>query len=278
MSAVLPRTAFIATGAGGAARTPLGDAPARTPAVAAGTPLIRLRGVTKVYGSGAAELLALKGIDLDITAGEFVAIMGPSGSGKSTAMNILGCLDTPSAGQYQFHGARVEALSRDQRARLRRRYLGFVFQGFNLLARTSAQENVELPLLYRGESASVRRASASAALRSVGLGGWEHHTPAELSGGQQQRVAIARAIVTQPAVLLADEPTGNLDTRRSQEIMELLRGLNTEHGITVLMVTHESDMAAYAQRWVRFVDGRIDSDAPNPNPAPAPLGPQSGAG
>ena len=218
--------------------------------------IIQLRGVTKVYGSGQAELLALKGIDLDITAGEFVAIMGPSGSGKSTAMNIMGCLDTPSAGQYLFRGAHVETLSRDQRARLRRRYLGFVFQGFNLLARTSAQENVELPLLYRGESAAVRRAAAAAALKSVGLGGWEHHTPAELSGGQQQRVAIARALVTEPAVLLADEPTGNLDTQRSQEIMELLRGLNAEQGITVLMVTHEPDMAAYAQRWVRSVDGR----------------------
>jgi len=235
------------------------------------SPLIQLRGVTKVYGSGQAELMALKGIDLDICAGEFVAIMGPSGSGKSTAMNILGCLDTPSAGQYLFMGAHVEALSRDQRARLRRRYLGFVFQGFNLLARTSAQENVELPLLYRGETAAVRRAAAAKALQSVGLGGWEHHTPGELSGGQQQRVAIARAIVAEPAVLLADEPTGNLDTRRSQEIMELLRGLNADHGITVLMVTHESDMAAYARRLVRFVDGRIDSDAANPHPVTSTL-------
>ena len=228
--------------------------------------LIRLRAVTKKYGTGQAELLALKGIDLDIAAGEFVAIMGPSGSGKSTAMNILGCLDTPTTGQYLFHGARVEALSRDQRARLRRRYLGFVFQGFNLLARTSAQENVELPLLYRGENAATRRAAAAKALESVGLGGWETHTPAELSGGQQQRVAIARAIVTEPAVLLADEPTGNLDTQRSREIMELLRALNIDHGITVLMVTHESDMAAYARRIVHFVDGRIDSDVPNPHP------------
>src|ERR1035437_3638356 len=229
-------------------------------------PLIRLRGVTKRYGSGQAELLALKGIDLDIQAGEFVAIMGPSGSGKSTAMNIMGCLDTPSSGQYLFHGAHVEGLSRDQRARLRRRYLGFVFQGFNLLARTSAQENVELPLLYRGESAAVRRASATKALQSVGLGGWEHHTPAELSGGQQQRVAIARAIVTEPAVVLADEPTGHLDTQRSQEIMELLRGLNVEHGITVLMVTHEPDMAAYARRMVHFLDGRLAKDEINTHP------------
>ena len=233
-------------------------------------PLIRLLGVTKKYGAGQAELMALKGVDLDIHAGEFVAIMGPSGSGKSTVMNILGCLDTPSTGQYLFHGAHVEALSRDQRARLRRRYLGFVFQGFNLLARTSAQENVELPLLYRGESSAVRRAASARALQSVGLGGWEQHTPSELSGGQQQRVAIARAIVTEPAVLLADEPTGNLDSQRSQEIMELLRGLNTEHGITVLMVTHEPDMAAYAHRMVRFVDGRIESDVPNQHPTLSP--------
>jgi putative ABC transport system ATP-binding protein len=195
--------------------------------------------------------------------------MGPSGSGKSTAMNILGCLDTPTGGEYLFKGEHVEKLSRDQRARLRRRYLGFVFQGFNLLARTSAQENVELPLLYRGESATERRALASKALQSVGLGGWEHHTPGELSGGQQQRVAIARAIATEPAVLLADEPTGNLDTQRSQEIMELLRALNADHGITVLMVTHEPDMAAYARRLVHFIDGKIASDAPNEHPVPA---------
>lgn len=228
--------------------------------------LIQLRGISRRYGSGASELMALKGIDLDIAAGEFVAIMGPSGSGKSTAMNILGCLDTPTAGQYLFKGAHVEALSRDQRARLRRRYLGFVFQGFNLLARTSALENVELPLLYRGDGAAKRRAASIKALQDVGLGGWEHHTPGELSGGQQQRVAIARAIVTQPAVVLADEPTGNLDTQRSHEIMGLLMGLNRDHGITVLMVTHEPDMAAYARRMVHFVDGCIAKDALNPNP------------
>ncbi len=216
-------------------------------------PLIQLRGVTKRYGAGVAELMALKGIDLDIQAGEFVAIMGPSGSGKSTAMNILGCLDTPTGGEYLFKGAHVEVLSRDQRARLRRRYLGFVFQGFNLLARTSAQENVELPLLYRGDSASVRRAAAAKALQAVGLGGWEHHSPAELSGGQQQRVAIARAIVTEPAVVLADEPTGNLDTQRSHEIMSLLMGLNKDHGIN-------------AHRMVHFIDGNIAADAVNPNP------------
>jgi putative ABC transport system ATP-binding protein len=228
--------------------------------------LIQLRSVTKRYGTGASELMALKGIDLDIAAGEFVAIMGPSGSGKSTAMNILGCLDTPTGGQYLFKGAHVESLSRDQRARLRRRYLGFVFQGFNLLARTSAQENVELPLLYRGDSAAVRKVAAAKALESVGLKGWEHHTPAELSGGQQQRVAIARAIVTEPAVVLADEPTGNLDTQRSVEIMGLLLALNRDHGITVLMVTHEPDLASYARRMVHFVDGRIAQDAVNPNP------------
>jgi len=230
-------------------------------------PLIQLVGVTKTYGFGATALQALKGVDLSIDAGDFVAIMGPSGSGKSTAMNTLGCLDTPSTGQYLFNGVHVEQLSRDQRALLRRRYLGFVFQGFNLLARTSAQENVELPLLYRGEPAKQRHAAAKKALASVGLAGWEHHTPAELSGGQQQRVAIARAIVTAPAVVLADEPTGNLDTQRSHEIMDLLWQLNTEHGITVLMVTHESDMAAYARRIVRFVDGVVAHDARNVQPA-----------
>ena len=228
--------------------------------------LIELRDVSKRYGSGASELMALKGIDLAIEASEFVAIMGPSGSGKSTAMNILGCLDTPSSGEYLFMGAHVETLSRDQRARLRRSYLGFVFQGFNLLARTTAQENVELPLLYRGDSATARRKAAAKALQDVGLGGWEQHTPAELSGGQQQRVAIARAIVTQPAVVLADEPTGNLDTQRSHEIMGLLMALNRDHGITVLMVTHEPDMAAYARRMVHFVDGRIVKDVVNATP------------
>jgi putative ABC transport system ATP-binding protein len=237
--------------------------------VSDGDPLIRLRGITKVYGQGATAFQALKGVDLDIDAGDFVAIMGPSGSGKSTAMNTLGGLDTPTSGEYLFNGIHVETLSRDQRARLRRRYLGFVFQGFNLLARTSALENVELPLLYRGEPAAARHAAAAQALDSVGLTGWGHHTPAELSGGQQQRVAIARAIVTQPAVLLADEPTGNLDTQRSHEIMELLWRLNVDQGITVLMVTHEPDMAAYAKRIVRFVDGVVASDERNPHPAGA---------
>lgn len=222
--------------------------------------LIRLRGVSKTYGSGEVAFQALKSVDLAIDAGEFVAIMGPSGSGKSTAMNTLGCLDTPSAGEYWLDGLPVHQLNRDQRALLRRRYLGFVFQGFNLLARTSAQENVELPLLYRGESAAVRRAAAHKALAQVGLDGWGHHTPGELSGGQQQRVAIARAIVTEPRVLLADEPTGNLDSARSHEIMELLGRLNREQGITVLMVTHEPDMAGYARRIVHFRDGRIERE------------------
>ena len=229
-------------------------------------PLIQLINVNKKYGTGSTEFFALKGIDLSISSGEFVAIMGPSGSGKSTAMNILGCLDRPSSGQYLFKGVHVESLSRDQHARLRRRYLGFVFQGFNLLARTSAQENVELPLLYRGDGAVKRREAAAKALASVGLTGWEHHTSAELSGGQQQRVAIARAIVTEPAVLLADEPTGNLDTQRSHEIMGLLVALNKDHGITVLMVTHEPEMAAYAHRMLHFVDGEITEDVVNQQP------------
>ena len=226
-------------------------------------PLIRFTGISKTYGRGQAAFQALKEIDLEIESGEFVAIMGPSGSGKSTAMNILGCLDTPTSGSYEFNGVRVERLTRNQRAVLRRNFLGFVFQGFNLLARTTALENVELPLIYRGETAAARHAAARTALEQVGLSGWERHTPNELSGGQQQRVAIARAIVTRPAVLLADEPTGNLDTHTSGEIMALIRSLNEASGITVLMVTHEADMAAYAKRVVRFVDGRVDSDQPN---------------
>jgi len=226
-------------------------------------PLIRLSAITKTYGRGQAAFQALKGIDLLIGQGDFVAIMGPSGSGKSTAMNILGCLDTPSSGSYEFQGVHVERLTRNQRALLRRNYLGFVFQGFNLLARTTALENVELPLIYRGEAAAARHAAARAALAQVGLQGWEDHTPGELSGGQQQRVAIARAIVTRPAVLLADGPTGNLDTHTSQEILDLIGALNRERGITVLMVTHEPDMAAHAKRVVRFVDGRVESDRRN---------------
>jgi putative ABC transport system ATP-binding protein len=242
-----------------------------------GATLIELRGVTKTYGSGRAAFQALRGVDLAIAGGDFVAVMGPSGSGKSTVMNILGCLDLPSSGSYLYRGVAVQRLSQDQRARLRRRHLGFVFQGFNLLPRTSAQENVELPLLYRGEAAAPRRAAARDALASVGLAGWEHHKPAELSGGQQQRVAIARALVTQPTVLLADEPTGNLDSQRGREIMELLAALNRERGITVLMVTHEADMAAYARRIVRFVDGRVSADEVNAAPIGGALAPASAA-
>jgi putative ABC transport system ATP-binding protein len=221
-------------------------------------PIISLRGVTKVYGEGPTAFQALKGIDLDIVAGDFVAVMGPSGSGKSTTMNILGCLDVPSGGEFLFKGRHVERLDRDQRALLRRRYLGFVFQGFNLLSRTTALENVELPLLYRGEDKKLRYEMGMAALDKVGLKQWWDHTPAELSGGQQQRVAIARAIVTQPDVLLADEPTGNLDSERSVEIMELLTDLNRNSGITVLMVTHEPDMAAFARTIVHFKDGLVE--------------------
>ena len=206
---------------------------------------------------------ALRGIDLHIDKGEFVAVMGPSGSGKSTCMNILGCLDTPSSGTYRFNGIQVGALSRDQRALLRRNYLGFVFQGFNLLNRTPALENVELPLIYRGASARERHSRGREALGAVGLTGWESHTPSELSGGQQQRVAIARAMIINPEVLLADEPTGNLDSTCSREIMELLCEFNKQRGITIVMVTHDPEMARYSQRTIRFLDGLIDSEEHN---------------
>ncbi|WP_290148866.1 ABC transporter ATP-binding protein [uncultured Parasutterella sp.] len=224
-------------------------------------PLVELIGIGKRYGSGETAFDALHDINLKVSHGEFLAIMGPSGSGKSTCMNLIGALDTPTRGQYLFEGHHVEHFRRDQRALLRRKYLGFVFQGFNLLARTSALENVELPLLYRGENKKVRRDLALAALDKVGLCKWKDHTPAELSGGQQQRVAIARAIVTHPKLLLADEPTGSLDSHRSVEIMELLQKLNEDEGITVALVTHEPDMAAYARRTVRFVDGNVESDS-----------------
>ena len=243
--------------------------PAERP-VASDAPLIRMRGVTKTFGQGATAFQALKGVDLDVEAGDFIAVMGASGSGKSTTMNILGCLDVPTAGQFLFRGHAVERLDRDQRALLRRRYLGFVFQGFNLLARTSALENVELPLLYRGEDRATRRRLGMAALDKVGLAEWWDHTPAELSGGQQQRVAIARAIVTQPDVLLADEPTGNLDSERSVEIMELLTDLNRQSGITVMMVTHEPDMAAYAHTVVHFRDGLVERIEANHRPGVVP--------
>ncbi len=228
-----------------------------------GEPFIAFTDVWKTYGSGEAQVNALAGVDLSIARGEFVAIMGPSGSGKSTAMNIMGCLDTPTAGRYDFCGVDAGRLDRDRRAALRNLYIGFVFQGYNLLPRTTAAENVELPLIYRGTPAAERRMIAMEALRQVGLAGREDHTPAQLSGGQQQRVAIARAIVTRPALLVADEPTGNLDTQRSHEIMQLIVRLNAELGLTVVMVTHETDIAAYAQRIITFVDGRVASDIPN---------------
>mgnify|MGYP001038516270 FL=1 len=231
------------------------------------TPLITFDKVWKVYGEGEARVNALAGVDLAISQGEFVAIMGPSGSGKSTAMNIIGCLDTPSAGTYSFMGIDAGWLDRARRATLRNLYIGFVFQGYNLLPRTTAAENVELPLIYRGVAAARRRELAMQALAAVGLSGREHHTPAELSGGQQQRVAIARAIVTRPTLLVADEPTGNLDTARSHEIMELMTRLNSESGLTIVMVTHEADIADYARRTVRFLDGKVASDTARLEPA-----------
>lgn len=232
-------------------------------------PLIHFENVEKVYGRGEAAAFALRGVDLQIDKGEFVSIMGPSGSGKSTSMNIIGCLDTPSNGHYYFDGVDVGTLGRRQLALLRRHYLGFVFQGFNLLGRTSAAENVELPLVYRGTLAAQRRRMAMEALDRVGLLHVADHTPAELSGGQQQRVAIARAIVTNPMLLLADEPTGNLDTARSVEIMQLLQSFNREQGITVVMVTHEEEMADYSDRIIHFKDGAIETDTSSPKGAHA---------
>ena len=223
-------------------------------------PLVQLIDIHKRYGQGEAAFFALQGIDFVIEQGDFVAVMGPSGSGKSTCMNIVGALDTPTSGSYLFRGAPVEKMSHDERALLRRKYLGFIFQGFNLLARTTALENVELALLYRGVPKEERHKLARQALDRVGLLRWEHHTPAELSGGQQQRVAIARAIVSKPLLLLADEPTGSLDTKRSIEIMQLLKDLNDQDGITVSLVTHEPEMATFAKRIVHFRDGRIESE------------------
>jgi putative ABC transport system ATP-binding protein len=220
-------------------------------------PLISLRGVTRIYGEGQARVTALGGLDLDIHGGEFVAIMGASGSGKSTAMNIVGCLDRPTSGQFLFNGVDIANLDTNARALFRRNYLGFVFQGFNLLARTTALENVEMPLIYRGMARAERKHQALLALDRVGLADRANHAPSELSGGQQQRVAIARAIVTEPSVLLADEPTGNLDSVRSHDIMVLLQQLNRNQGITILMVTHETDMAGYASRQIHFADGRL---------------------
>ena len=223
-------------------------------------PLIELRDVTKIYGTGEARVAALAGINLSVHDGEFVAVMGPSGSGKSTCMNILGCLDTPTGGHYFFRGADVGTMSRGERALLRRHYLGFVFQGFNLLKRTTALENLELPLIYRGVPRAERRRMGMETLRQVGLEDRWNHTAAELSGGQQQRVAIARALVASPSVVFADEPTGNLDTAKSHEIMQLLQSLNREQGLTIVLVTHEEDVASYATRQVRFRDGLIESD------------------
>ncbi|MBN2723859.1 MAG: ABC transporter ATP-binding protein [Deltaproteobacteria bacterium] len=223
-------------------------------------PLIELSKINKVYGKKPNTHHALKGIDIAVNKGEFAAVMGPSGSGKSTMMNILGCLDIPTSGSYRFQGVRLETLSRSQRALVRRYQFGFVFQGFNLLSRTTAIENIELPLIYRKESYSSRRQKALFALDQVGLTGWQKHLPSELSGGQQQRIAIARAIVCRPSVLLADEPTGNLDTSTSHEIMKLLTTLNREHNFTIIMVTHEMDMAQYASRIILFRDGLIERD------------------
>lgn len=223
-------------------------------------PLIDFRDVAKIYGKGEAEVRALDGASFTIDAGDFVAIMGPSGSGKSTAMNLIGCLDSPTSGDYLFNGVAVASLDQDQRALLRRNYLGFVFQGYNLLARTSALDNVELPLIYKGVAGAERRQRALAALAKVGLHGREHHDPSELSGGQQQRVAIARALVGNPDLILADEPTGNLDTKMSREIMDVLRELNEIDGMTIVMVTHEEDMAEYAHRLIWMVDGKVERD------------------
>jgi putative ABC transport system ATP-binding protein len=219
-----------------------------------------LRGLSKIYGEGDSEVRALDGVDLRIEPGELVAIMGASGSGKSTCMNVIGCLDVPTSGQYLFHGVDVTKLDQDQRARLRRAYLGFVFQGFNLLARTTALDNVELPLVYRGVPRDERRVRAMQALELVGLKDRANHSPAQLSGGQQQRVAIARALVCNPALLLADEPTGNLDSSRTEEIMRLLVELNRVRGLTIVMVTHEPSVASFVRRVVTFKDGRVLDD------------------
>ncbi len=221
--------------------------------------LIECEDIWKVYRVGDVEVQALRGLSLTIEQGEFVAIMGSSGSGKSTLMNIIGCLDQPTKGRYRLGGTDIGSLRTDQLAEIRNRQIGFVFQSFNLIPRTSALENAQLPLFYRGLSLKEQRAQASVALQRVGLAGREHHYPTQLSGGQQQRVAIARALVTAPSLLLADEPTGNLDTQSSQEIMKILEDLNRE-GITIILVTHETDVAAYAHREIVIKDGQILSD------------------
>ena len=226
-------------------------------------PLIELKNITKSYSVGDSELKILKGIDLQIEQGEFVAIMGPSGSGKSTCMNILGCLDVPTSGSYKLDGKAVEGLEPDELAEIRNKKIGFVFQGFNLLSRTSALENVELPMVYANVDAKTRQKKAIDALEKVGLKERMHHQPNQLSGGQQQRVAIARAIVNDAPIIFADEPTGNLDTKMSVEIMELFVSLNKELGRTIILVTHEEDIARYAKRIIRIVDGEISSDTRN---------------
>ncbi|MBK5187380.1 MAG: ABC transporter ATP-binding protein [Gemmatimonadaceae bacterium] len=237
---------------------------AESPVDSGESAVVRLTDVTKRYGTGDTTVVALGGVDLRIDRGEFVAIMGPSGSGKSTCMNILGCLDMPTTGSYRFFGVEVTTLTRNQRALLRRNFLGFVFQGYNLLNRTTALENVEVPLIYRGIKGAERHERAHAALVAVGLESRGHHTPSELSGGQQQRVAIARAIVSEPSLLLADEPTGNLDSKMGRDIMELLASLNSTRGITIAMVTHEPEMAAYTGRQIHFRDGMLVSDEREP--------------
>lgn len=225
-------------------------------------PLIQAKEIAKIYRLGDIEVCALCSVSISIARGEFIAIMGPSGSGKSTFMNILGCLDKPSSGRYSIEGVDVAGLTRDDLAVIRNKKIGFVFQGFNLLPRTSALENVELPMLYDGLPARERREKAAAALAKVGLSGRENHHSNQLSGGQQQRVAIARALVNDAPIILADEPTGNLDTKTSAEIMELFVRLNAESNITVILVTHEHDIAAYSKRVIRFLDGKVVSDGP----------------
>jgi putative ABC transport system ATP-binding protein len=222
--------------------------------------LIEARDITKIYQLGDVELRALDGVSITIDKGEFLAIMGPSGSGKSTFMNIIGCLDIPTSGQYFLEDIDVGKLTRDELAHIRNQKIGFVFQGFNLLSRTSALENVELPMLYNDVPIKERKQKAITALKIVGLEGREYHHPNQLSGGQQQRVAIARAIVNEAPIIFADEPTGNLDTRTSMEIMELFQKLNSESGITIILVTHEADIAAYSRRVIRFLDGHLVSD------------------
>lgn len=236
------------------------------------SPLIQVEDLTKIYRFGEVEVHALRGVSLSIERGEFVAIMGPSGSGKSTFMNILGFLDQPTHGQYLLEGVSGEHLSRDELAEIRNKKIGFVFQGFNLLARTSALENIELPLIYAGGSSLKPKGIAQKALSQVGLEGREHHHPSQLSGGEQQRVAIARALVNEPSIILADEPTGNLDSKTSVEIMAIFQRLNRDLGITIIMITHEPDIALFAKRDIHFKDGLVVDDQENKSPVRAAEG------